>query len=523
MQASDATGTGGISAWFRRESALLGALAVALFLRTFQLAHQSPADDEWHALVMSASAGLREILTSFGGSDHSIPMTAYFEVVADTLGLCDVTLRGPMVVGGMLLVLAVGLVFRRALGRGAGDLAAWLVALSPFLTFFSRFARPYVLAGLLGFLALAALMRFAAGQRRLHAALYVGAALLASWFLLSSLPALLAPLGWLAWRRLKTGAGPSVARLVSLGALVAGGLGLLLAPALLGDFDSLSGRFGQGRFDLGMQLVAVRVLLGLCEPWLVVPLVLVAAHGVRVQLREAPEWAALGLVVFAAQWCATAWVLPPRGDIFARYALPVLPFVLGWLASGLVALRARSGAWLVPAALLVLVAAGPFPRLPRRIDDWFASRLLIELLSGADLHARTVRATPGFYATLDGLEPGSVTLIEAPVPLPFVSNAMPVYQGRHRQRTRIGIVSAPDFHPPVEQLPYGYPYASEQILWLEDVRRGAGQGDYLVLHKDLVREATARAVPLGPFRARLEERLGAPCFEDELVAVFDLR
>ena len=496
---------------------------MGLFLRTVQLGRQSPADDEWHALVMSASAGLKEILTSFGGSDHSIPMTAYYEVVADTLGLCDVTLRGPMVVGGMLLVLVVGLVFRRVLGRGAGDLAAWLVALSPFLTFFSRFARPYVLAGLLGFVALASLMRFAAEGRRRAALLYVGTAVLASWFLLSSLPALLAPLGWLAWRRWRGAPGPSVASFVGLGALVAAGIGLLLAPALLGDWNSLSGRFGQGRLDPGLQLVALRVLLGLCEPWLVAPLVLLAAYGFRVQRRSAPDWAALGLVVLSAQWIATAWVLPPRGDVFARYALPVLPFVLGWLASGVDALRTRLGAWLVPAALLVLVAAGPFPRLPRRVDDWFANRLLIELLSGAELHARSVRAEPGFYATLAGLEPDSVTLIEAPVPLPFVSNALPVYQGQHRQRTRIGIVSAPDWHPPVEQLRYGYPYSSEQVIWLEDVRRGAGQGDYLVLHKDLVREATARAVPLGPFRARLEERLGAPCFEDELVAVFDLR
>ena len=513
----------GFSSWLRREGALVGALLVGLFLRTVQLGRQSPADDEWHALVMSASAGMKEILTRFGGSDHSIPMTAYYELVADTIGLCDVTLRGPMVVGGLLLVLAVGLVFRRALGRSVGDLAAWLVALSPLLTFFSRFARPYILAGVLGFVALASLMRFAAEGRRRHACAYVGTALLASWFLLSSLPALLAPLGWLAWRRLRGAAGPSVTRLVVLGALVVGGLGLLLAPALLGDWSSLSGRFGQGRFDLRMQLVALRVLLGLCEPWLVVPLVALAFHGLRVQRRGAPDWAALGLVVLVAQWCATAWVLPPRGDIFARYALPILPFVLGWLASAIVDLGRRAGSWLAPVALLGLVVAGPFPRLPRRVDDWFASRLLIELLSGAELHARTVRSEPGFYATLDGLEPDSVTLIEAPVPLPFVSNAMPVYQGKHRQRTRIGIVSAPDWHPPVEQLRYGYPYSSDQVIWLEDVRRGRGQGDYLVLHKDLVREATARDVPLGPFRARLEERLGMPLYEDELVAVFDLR
>jgi len=523
MQVSDGPRASGLGGFLRREGVLLAALVVALVLRTWKLADQSPADDEWHALVMSASAGMREILTSFGGSDHSIPMTAYFELVAETLGLCDVSLRAPMVVAGLLLVLSIGIVFRAAFGRPVGDLAAWLAALSPFLTFFSRFARPYVLAGLLGFLALAALMRFAAHGRRRDAALYVCAAVLAGWFLLSSLPALLAPLGWFAWRRLRSASGPSLASLVTLGALVLGGLGLLLAPALLGDWNSLSGRFGQGRFDLGLQLVAVRLLLGLCEPWLVAPLVLLAALGLRAQLRSTPTWAALGLVVFVAQWCATAFVLPPRGDIFARYALPVLPFVLGWLASGVDTLRARTGTWLAPAALFVLVGAGPFPRLPRSIDDWFASRLLIELLSGAELHARTVRAEPGFYATLAQHEPGSLTLIEAPVPLPFVSNALPVYQGRHRQHTRIAIVSAPDWHPPVEQLRYGYPYASEQIVWLEDVRRGAGQGDFLVLHKDLVREATARAVPLGPFRARLEERLGAPCYEDELVVVFDLR
>jgi len=523
MQAGKAQATEGSSGWLRREGALVGALLVGLLLRTLQLAHQSPTDDEWHALVMSATAGLAQILTSFGGSDHSIPMTAYFEVVADTLGLSDLTLRGPMVAGGMLLILAVGLIGRRALGSSVGDVAAWLVALSPFLTFFSRFARPYALTTLLVFVALAALVRFAEEGRRRSAAVYIGAAILASWFLLSSLPALLAPLGWLGWRRLRTGRGPGVPALLTLGAAVGGGLGLLLAPALFGDWSSLSGRFGQGHFDLGLQFVALRVLLGLCEGWLVVPLLALCAYGLRVQLRSAPDWGALSLVVLVAQWLATTWVLPPRGDIFARYALPILPFALGWLASALHDLKGRAGAWLVPAFLLVLFAAGPFPRLARRIDDWFTNRLLIELLGGAELFARTVRAEPGFYATLEGLEPGSLILIEAPVPLPFVSNAMPVYQGRHRQRTRIGIVSAPDWHPPVEQLRYGYPYSSGQVIWLEDVRRGAGQGDYLVLHKDLVREATARAVPLGPFRARLEERLGAPCFEDELVVVFDLR
>jgi hypothetical protein len=512
-----------------REWPLVSAFLVGLALRVVHLRAQILTDDEWHALVKSGDDGLWGVLASFGGSDHSIPIAAWYELLAATFGLTDFAIRAPFLLAGLATLLVLPLLLRRAAGRVEGDLFAWCLAVSPVLVFFARFARPYAITCLASCLALWALHVFARHGCRRHALAYVGCAVVASWLLLASLPFVGAPLLWLAWRRIRGHGGPSVGMLVGLGGAVGGTVLLLLVPALVRDHANLAGRMGQGELDPGMHLEALRILFGAENGWVALGLGALAALGVARQLRAAPEWTALALVAVLAQWLVTAYVLPIRALTFARYALPVQPLMLWWLACGIGGLfgglaRRRAASLLAPALGLALYAAGPLPRLWRHPDNWFANRLLIELADSLERQRVMVRTVPAFYRELAALPPGSVTLIEAPVPIPVVTNPLHHYQGIHRQWTRVGITSAPHWRPPYEQLAHGAGYRSPGVVYLADVRRGAGQGDYLVLHKDLRTEARAREnIVLGPWEAHFRAQLGAPAYEDELLLVFDLR
>jgi len=69
--------------------AWLALFAVAAWLRLWQIGHQVLIDDEWHAVHKLMHSGYREIFLSFGHADHTIPLTLFFRLLADTVGLSD--------------------------------------------------------------------------------------------------------------------------------------------------------------------------------------------------------------------------------------------------------------------------------------------------------------------------------------------------------------------------------------------------------------------------------------------------
>ena len=68
---------------------LLGAVLVGAALRAYQLPGQILVDDEWHALHKAIHSSYAEILTSFGAADHAIPITLYYKLATDTVGLSE--------------------------------------------------------------------------------------------------------------------------------------------------------------------------------------------------------------------------------------------------------------------------------------------------------------------------------------------------------------------------------------------------------------------------------------------------
>lgn len=532
----------------RAEASLALACLVGLVLRVHHLRDQILVGDEWHALHKTAEAGFAGIFTSFGVSDHSIPVSAYYELAAMTVGLTDVVVRAPFLAAGMAQVLVLPLLVRHGAGKALSDAWAWFLATSPLLVFYSRFARPYAVSTTFSVLALFAFMAWWRDRRRAQAVLYAGSVLIAGGCLVIALPFALAPFPF-HLARLARARGESARRdvraLLGLAAMTAVPLALVLGPAVSGDSRALTAKVGSG-FGAGEHATTLlSMLAGVDGAWNVVVLGVGIAGALRLRQR-APAWLPLVLAAAALQLLCVVLLSPGHPITFARYALPALPILLLLPAAGTLALSERlpprvsrvAGVALAPFVAALPLLAGPLRVLAHGPDNWTANHLHFAIgdrRSGVEVRIRRV---PEFYRELARLPERSVTLIEAPLVVPMALNPLPYYQRIHRQRTRIGLVNGLGAEQRrYGEMPHDFPrLESRNFVYLADlVRMRAPPGDYVVLHRDLGTEVAVETAPLlatvvplialdpEPVIAALRARFGAPVHEDESITVFALR
>src|SRR5688572_23938651 len=126
------------------------ATALAAWLRAYRIDRQVPVDDEWHALHKLMTSGYGEIFSSFGLADHSIPLTLFYKLFAQTIGLDEIGMHVLQVACGIALVVVAARLAWKATGSPSVTvLFAFLLAGAPFLVLYSRFARPYAITTLL--------------------------------------------------------------------------------------------------------------------------------------------------------------------------------------------------------------------------------------------------------------------------------------------------------------------------------------------------------------------------------------
>jgi hypothetical protein len=227
-----------------------------------------------------------------------------------------------------------------------------------------------------------------------------------------------------------------------------------------------------------------------------------------------------------------AWV--QHALTLVRYSLPVVPFVLLFIAEGIVFVVAqlRLQALACAAALLVvagLVAAGPIPRY-----YYYPNQLMGHALFQLDYAPdRNPYATllelgpvPEFYRDLASRPPGSITLIETPSRL--ISNYFPDvwYQAIHRQNVKYAL-AAPVCGGEADEYPNTATGTRfRRIARLGDLLdRATWGGDYLVLR------LTPWSVPPGleqrwpdmeACATKVTAKLGAPVYRDAQIVVFSL-
>ena len=484
-------------------AAAVGALLVAIGLRADQLFIQLLAGDEWHAVRKAASAGYGDIATHFGRADHSIPITLYYRMAIDSVGLSEAVIRWPFLIFGVLTVWLLPRWLRPTVGQPVALCLSWLLALSPLLVFYSRFARPYAPALLLAWGAVLAFDRWWAEGDRRFAAAYVVCTALCGWLLLVYLPFVLGPFplalmavagrrGAERWHALR--------RLIVLGGVTGLALLAFLLPPILGDLEALSKKAGSSGFDPGV-LVATAVAFTGAGGW---PLALAVGVLGAVGVATAPAavrrlvWYLVGL---GGLQLVTLVILAPTGvdgpHILGRYLLPLVPLVLLAEALGLSWLYGRIAPrrWLALGAIVLVLLgtflAGPLPRVYHRPNPWIANDLLFQSFMTPETYRATLRRHPPLYERLGEYPPGSLRLVEAPVADNIYGNPLPLHQTVHRQHVRIGFTDGL-----CGRIPRGgavLPTAGLDLrgyVGLGDLSKLRGQADWLIFHRDTFGETT---------------------------------
>jgi hypothetical protein len=523
------------------------AMLAAVFMRWYQLGIQVILDDEWHALNKLLSSDFEGIATSFGYSDHSIPLTLYYRFLLLHGGLTEWVMHVPVLSAGIALVVVAPLLLRRETSPSVRAIWMALLAISPLLVYHSRTARPYALTSLFTLVAIIAFRRWREGGRGSAGwgTTYVASAFLAGYLHSTTLAFTLLPFAYYGVSALATGRGDlrqawqSLRRLLLLGAATLAPLAAALAPPLLRDWTTLTSKAAADFVTLDSIYRTLLLLFGVAQPAALVVLVLLGAYGaMRAWSRDRALTLYFGVVMLGGVVAIASIgpVLISHPLVLARYALPALPFMLLFVAEGVGACLGRLPMPPLRAALAGLLAAllgwlGPMPGY-FYYPNQFMGHLRFQYDYDPTHNPYVTRAqldrVPEFYRTLARKPPDSVTLIEAPWSLESHFNPLPWYQEIHRQKVMIGLVT-----PVCGVRDYGeYPATLNglRLRWfahLSSVLAGKTYGaDYLVMH------LTPRTTPPGAqvewpdvsaCLPLIERTLGAPIYRDREIVVFDLK
>ncbi len=511
-------------------------VAVGVFLRVWQWPDQILADDEWHALNALLHHDAWHILRHFGHADHSIPLTLYYGLLAETVGLSEWGMRLPLLLAGLATVVLVPWLLRTHLEPMERLCMAALLAISPLAVYYSRTARPYALTILLTFIALWALLHWWREPRIRRAVLYVSCTAMAAWlhpvtlaFTGAGFLFVAAGQSWVAVRHRSPG---GIWAISGLGLFTLLPLLLLLGPPLATDWQALAGKTGEHGLQLATLARSVELLAGTGHGWLAGLWVLLGVVGVRVfwnrDRAAAAYWlwvALLPLVVIALS--SAAWI--HHALVYTRYNLPVLLIFSAFVAIGLSTVTRLFGSLRcvgLAGVLVVFFLLGPLPALlpaPNQFTghmsyqfDYQASRNIYNRHLGPAY-------VPDFYHRL-GATPLRYTLIEAPWHMEWHFNRLHFFQEIHRQRVMIGFLDGLCARGRYGEFPLepDLGLRMQHFVHLASLQAEAPRADFLVMHRS--HPDGASGIPdLDRCIEILRARFGPAWYEDPTLRVFRLR
>ena len=523
---------------------ILIALATVLgaVLRLEQLPGQILRGDEWHAIHAALQWNTLHLLTHFGPSGHAIPDALYARLLLHTVGLSEWLMRLPVLLAGIALIPIGARVIRPYTEDCARVVFAWLLAFSPLLIFYSRFARPYGLITLTTLCAVVIFHRWMAQPRPHLLAAYIALTTITLWVHIIAAPFVLLPLAWCAFapargRSLTLAA--SLRRTAKIAVLTIAPSVLLLAAPFLNSFGEISSKTAGPATPFSTLLKAWMVLLG-TRSW-----VLLLSMGVLIGLgmifmRQRGRGGFLYYLLFlASAQIAAVWAMhlvASEGEhIFARYAIFTAPVFLLLAAEGcsfLWTFWRRALATMAIAAFCICTAASSRPVWAVFPDNTVDLHYLAFLLHGSNYQSESlnqmVKEVPAFYRELAKSGPDALRIAE----VPYVWNWHHVYlyQDLHRQSILMGLTQGCFGADPNVERPAAASSGTRfrNFFFVDDIAAPAARGvDLVIFHKNLFAEAAhppeQRAPDVGRFIVMYRGAFGPPVYDDDLLTVFSVR
>lgn len=511
---------------------------IGIALRCYGLGEQIIADDEWHALHKLLFSDYSGIALSFGSADHSIPLTLYYKLSQQTLGLSEWGMRLPMLVAGIGLLVMLPLLLTEEISPQERNVLLALTSLSPLLVYFSRTARPYALTVLFAIVAVFAFRKWWKDKKPLWASIYI----LSTWFATYLHPLILIyaalPFLYYGLRSSVPWSKADLQRLFGLGSILMVGVLLVIGPPLWYDAASLHGKAAAGTIEAQTFLVAYQLMLGTANKLLTIMLSVFMLLGLIVAWRTRRELVTY-LLLINSGFILLVLLLRPlwieHGLVLARYLLPCLASLLLLVAIGWVNLLQHIANPVLRTTMSLvllsgLVLAGPLPAnlvYPNQFTGH--ARFQFDYDVERNVYRSYVKnlTVSSFYRELATKQPGSLTIIEAPWRYEWHFNPLDYYQQIHRQHIQIGFIEGlcgtdsggGEYGPNVQGMRFGHFVSLANLL----NGKSGSAANYLVFHKQPWWPSFYPRPELGPCIRQANERFGTAIHEDDLLLVFAVR
>ncbi len=427
-----------------RQWSFWAAVLIGAGVRVVGLDRQVLVADEVHAFHGALATPLPAALTTYRMQAHCPPFNAWLRAGIE-LGWrpSELALRLPVLLTGLAVLLAVPCWLERRLGTRAAATAAWLIAPSPLLVYYSRCMRPYMPAVLTSAVAAAAFFDWWREGRAASGAVYAAAASLSIYLHLLAAPLVFAPWLFLAAEavRSRDRTWPGWRRCAVLG----GGLAVLLAAWVVPAASSLRRLAPTKSQELALDLRTWReggmLLAGVGWGWLAVVFALAAGRGLAVLRRRDPAFARYVVILIAAQLLGVLALSPAflhSPPIFARYLLVALVPLLALAAAGfsdpLSGFTHPARTLAVGLTLAAAVASGPLARAELYTSPFGLRPAVLDFVSGEQ--RAPPPPAPAAYGQLAERPAGDV--VEYPArPLSRFVNTLASYQRLHRRGARL--------------------------------------------------------------------------------------
>jgi len=325
------------------------AIAIGVFLRLYLIFDQVLLDDEWHSLHYVIGKNFGYLLTHFSIPGATcIPLNVYNLALLKSTGWNEFMLRLPSIVAGIVALVIFPVLVRPLLERRSALIFLMFLAISPFLVFYSRVARPYSMVVAFGFASLMFGYYWLTTGRRAHCVAYVLTGVLAVECHLFAFPAVIAPLltGFLLKSRRKQiqvprseEVVPSRIKLALSGGILAALLGLVQGPAVYYSMNKAI-RSVAGRDTMTLESVwnAACLLSGTANPVLVAIFTALFLYGFWVLFRKYTLAASMFTAFFVINLALIFFSRPEAINasiVLARYCIIFFPISFLLVAKGL--------------------------------------------------------------------------------------------------------------------------------------------------------------------------------------------
>ena len=516
--------------------AMITGILIGGFLRIYHIGSQIIWDDEWHGIYSAGFNNLKYIFTHFHLNDNCIPLTIYYRIMLNSIGLNEIVIRLPQLLFGILILLIFPLIVKKLFNKRIALIFLFLIAISPLLIYFSRFARPYSIVVFLSFISIISFYLWIIERKVIYVAIYLVGAILAPYFSLSSLAFVLAPVLYIVIISLTKQRGlflnglkkfPRLKHIAIVFFILTVGISAWLLPAAE-SFSEVIKKSGKGFVDIGTLGGCATLFSGSRSFIVCLILLLLSVYGLFVLYGTNKLLLNYFCIICTSQFFYIILPKPflsQKSIIFTRYFLPCLPVYLLIISVALNELSMRLKLFLqnkikmvnafsnltLASLVLILFLMGPIPDVysfpngfTNHKDFQYNYIYLDQILNRVERHKGLY---PEFYANLTHEDTDS-KIIEFPAILSWTWNIFHVYQRVHKKRVLIGYDSG-SFGPF-----FGYAaFRNKKIgfnnfIDISDPKSLSGSGaKYIVIHKNIWKECAALGLFTPENRHNMENRV----------------